>query len=96
MMKIHPMFAGFKGEDAFAVGGALGFDVHIETAVGELPAVVPPSLVRRMGDRGDLAGYMPAGGWGAPGVHCLLFVKPRTDAALAMWRAGLAAEGGQQ
>lgn len=88
-MIIHPLFAGFKGEDAFAVGGALGFDVHVETAVGALPVDVPASLRRRLGDAGDLAGFLPAGGWDAPGVHCLLFVKPRTATAMAMWRAGL-------
>jgi hypothetical protein len=88
-MNIHPLFSGFKGEDAFAVGGALGFDVHVETAVGVLPADVPAALLCRMGDAGDLAGFLPAGGWEAPGVHCLLFVKPRSATAVAMWRAGL-------
>ncbi|WP_185867457.1 hypothetical protein [Pseudomonas aeruginosa] len=86
---MHPLFAGFRGEDAHAVGAALGFDVHIETALGVQPAVIPLHLSARLADGGDLMGFMVAGGWDAPGAHCWLLVKPRTEVAHAMYQTGL-------
>ncbi|EOG5640767.1 hypothetical protein ACRCP3_26855 [Pseudomonas aeruginosa] len=93
---MHPLFAGFRGEDAHAVGAALGFDVHIETALGELPAAIPRQLQSRQGVYGDLSGFWVAGGWEAPGAHCWLLVRPRTKAAAAMWGAGAAGGNWQQ
>lgn len=88
-MTIHPLFAGFKGEDLYAVAAALGFVAHVDTCLGPLPAVLPTAHAARLLLGGDLAGFYFAGGWGAPGVHCLFFVKPLTALASTCWLAGL-------
>lgn len=88
-MRIHPLFAGFAGCDAYRVGDALGFAVHVETGHGPLPGQLPFRQLMRLGGSGDLPGYLFAGGWSAPGVHGLLFVKPLSAMAEAWWRAGL-------
>lgn len=87
-MTLHPLFAGFKGESPYAVGAALGFAIHVETALGALPATLDPLQRVRMHEGGDLAGFQFAGGWGAPGAHCLMFAKPLTRMAASLWRAG--------
>lgn len=87
-MNIHPLFAGFKGESPYAVGAALGFAIHVETALGQLPAALDPQQRERTREGGDLAGFQFAGGWGAPGAHCLMFAKPLTRLAATWWQAG--------
>lgn len=87
-MNFHPLFAGFKGESPCAVGAALGFAIHVETALGALPATLDPLQRVRLHEGGDLAGFQFAGGWGAPGAHCLMFAKPLTRMAATLWRAG--------
>ncbi|MFJ7111289.1 hypothetical protein ACIQU2_27490 [Pseudomonas sp. NPDC098740] len=87
-MNLHPLFAGFKGESPYAVGAALGFAIHVETALGPLPAALDPRQRERTREGGDLADFQFAGGWGAPGAHCLMFAKPLTRMAAAWWRAG--------
>ena len=42
-----------------------------------------------MGQGGDLVGFQFAGGWSAPGAHCLMFAKPLTEVAAKLWQAGL-------
>lgn len=88
-MNFHPLFAGFRGEDPYAVGAALGFAIHVETARGVLPAALNPEQRSRLDHGGDLVGFRFAGGWGAPGVYCLMFAKPLTTVAAKMWQAGL-------
>lgn len=85
---MHPLFAGFDGFSLYAVGQALGFAVHAESALGPLPAELPTHQSSRQLPGGDLAGFYYAGGWEAPGAHCMLFVKPVTALALACWAAG--------
>lgn len=87
-MDMHPLFAGFHGVDAYAVGAALGFAVHVEAVRGPLPKALSPAQRAMIAGRVDLSGFHLAGGWGAPGVHCLMFVKPLTDLAATWWRAG--------
>lgn len=87
-MTLHPLFAGFKDFSPYAVGAALGFAVHVETALGPLPATLDPLQRARMREGGDLAGFHFAGGWGAPGAHCLMFAKPLTRHAAAWWQTG--------
>lgn len=89
-MNLHPLFAGFKGESPYAVGAALGFAIHVETALGPLPEALDPRQRERTREGGDLAAFQFAGGWGAPGAHCLMFAKPLTRVAAAWWRAGVA------
>ena len=88
-MTLHPLFSGFKGESPYSVGAALGFAIHIEAVRGALPSVLDPLQQSRTREDGDLAGFQFAGGWGAPGVHCLMFAKPLTRLAAAWWCAGL-------
>lgn len=88
-MNIHPLFAGFKDSSPYAVGAALGFAIHVETVLGALPAALDPLQRVRMREGGDLAGFQFAGGWGAPGAHCLMFAKPLTRLAATWWRAGV-------
>lgn len=88
-MSIHPLFAGFEGHNPHALGAALGFAIHLETALGALPAVLSAQHVERLGFGGELSGFRWAGGWEAPGVHCLMFVKPLTSMAAAWWDVGL-------
>lgn len=87
-MNFHPLFAGFKGESPYAVGAALGFAIHVETALGPLPDTLDPRQRARMHEGGDLAGFQFAGGWGAPGAHCLMFAKPLTRNAATWWQTG--------
>lgn len=89
-MNFHPLFAGFKGESPYAVGAALGFAVHVETALGPLPPALDQAQRARMCEGGDLVGFHFAGGWGAPGAHCLMFAKPLTRLAATWWQAGAA------
>lgn len=88
-MSIHPLFAGFKGHSPHAVGAALGFAIHVETALGPLPVGLPVEHADRLAFGGDLSGFQWAGGWEAPGVHCLMFAKPLTAMAAAWWQVGL-------
>ena len=88
-MTLHPLFAGFNGACPYAMGAALGFAIHVEAVRGALPSVLDPLQRARTGEGGDLAGFQFAGGWGAPGVHCLMFAKPLTRLAAAWWRAGV-------
>jgi hypothetical protein len=87
-MNLHPLFAGFTESSPYAVGAALGFAIHVETALGALPATLDPLQRARMREGGDLAGFQFAGGWGAPGAHCLMFAKPLTRYAATWWQAG--------
>lgn len=87
-MNMHPLFAGFDGFSLYAVGQALGFAVHTESALGLLSEVLPADQANRLLPGADLAGFHYAGGWDAPGVHCLLFVKPLTPLAVVCWEAG--------
>ncbi len=87
-MKIHPLFEGFQGASPYAVGAALGFVMHVEAVIGPLPAALDRHQLMRTRRGGDLAGFKFAGGWQAPGVHCLMFAKPLTDMAMTLWRAG--------
>jgi hypothetical protein len=87
-MTLHPLFAGFKDSSPYAVGAALGFSIHIETALGPLPSTLDPLQRERMREGGDLAGFQFAGGWGAPGAHCLMFAKPLTMLAASWWFVG--------
>ena len=87
-MTLHPLFAGFKDFSPYAVGAALGFAVHVDTALGPLPTTLDPLQRARMREGGDLAGFHFAGGWGAPGAHCLMFAKPLTTLAVEWWRSG--------
>lgn len=87
-MNLHPLFAGFTESSPYAVGAALGFAIHVETALGALPATLDPLQRARMREGGDLAGFQFAGGWGAPGAHCLMFAKPLTRYAAMWWQAG--------
>lgn len=87
-MTFHPLFAGFKGESPYAVGNALGFAIHVETALGPLPATLDPRQRARMREGGDLTGFQLVGGWGAPGAHCLMFAKPLTRHAAAWLEIG--------
>lgn len=93
-MNMHPLFAGFDGFSLYAVGQALGFAVHAESALGSLSEVLPADQASRLLPGADLAGFHYAGGWNAPGAHCLLFVKPLTTLAAVCWEAG-ANKGGQ-
>lgn len=88
-MTMHPLFAGFEGASLYAVGQALGFAVHAESGCGALPDQLSAEHRRRQLPGADLAGFHYAGGWSAPSVHCLLFVKPLTVLASACWLAGL-------
>jgi len=85
---MHPLFAGFEGASPYAVGAALGFAIHVESALGALPITLNPLQRERMREGGDLAGFHFAGGWGAPGAHCLMFAKPLTRNAAAWWKTG--------
>lgn len=87
-MRIHPLFAGFKGVSPHALGAALGFAIHVESALGELPEQLAAKQRARLQEGGDLLGFAFAGGWQAPGVHCLMFAKPLTALAAAWWKAG--------
>ncbi len=87
-MTLHPLFAGFKDFSPYAVGAALGFAIHVDTALGPLPTTLDQPQRARMREGGDLAGFHFAGGWGAPGAHCLMFAKPLTALAVEWWRAG--------
>lgn len=87
-MNVHPLFAGFTDSSPYAVGAALGFAIHVEAALGALPARLDPLQRARMREGGDLAGFLFAGGWGAPGAHCLMFAKPLTRLAARWWEAG--------
>lgn len=87
-MNLHPLFAGFKDFSPYAVGAALGFAIHVETALGPLPSALDSNQRRRTWEGGDLAGFQFAGGWGAPGAHCLMFAKPLTRLAATWWQAG--------
>lgn len=87
-MKLHPLFAGFEGCSVHGVATALGFAVQAEWVSGALPAVLPAQYTARLQDGGDLAGYLFAGGWAASGAFCLLFAKPLTAMAAALWLAG--------
>lgn len=87
-MNLHPLFAGFTESSPYAVGAALGFAIHVETALGALPATLDPLQRARMREGGDLAGFQFAGGWGAPGAHCLMFAKPLTMLAASWWFVG--------
>ena len=87
-MNMHPLFAGFENSSPYAVGAALGFAIHVETALGALPATLDPLQRARMREGGDLAGFQFAGGWGAPGAHCLMFAKPLTRNAATWWQTG--------
>lgn len=87
-MNLHPLFAGFADSSPYAVGAALGFAIHVETALGALPATLDPLQRARMREGGDLAGFHFAGGWGAPGAHCLMFAKPLTRYAATWWQTG--------
>jgi hypothetical protein len=92
MMKIHPLFAGFVGQDTAAVGAALGFDVRLVTTRASLlplDAAALELIEARFADVGGAEGYSLAGSWQAPGVHCLMFAKPLTPMALAWWLVGL-------
>lgn len=88
-MSFHPLFAGFHGVDPYAVGAALGFAIHVEASRGVLPATLNPAQRSRMDHGGDLVGFQYAGGWQAPGAHCLMFAKPLTPVAAKLWQAGL-------
>lgn len=87
-MNLHPLFAGFNGENPYAVGAALGFAIHIETALGPLPTTLDPLQRARTGEGGDLQHFQFCGGWGAPGAHCLMFAKPLTSMAAELFRVG--------
>lgn len=87
-MKVHPLFAGFKGASPHAVGAALGFAVHVETYRGALPEALPVDHQPRLQEGGDLFGFRFAGGWEAPGAHCLMFAKPLTMMAASWWFVG--------
>lgn len=89
MMDIHPLFAGFHGGDPYAVGAALGFAIHVEVVRGPLPAELQVGERERIGARVDLDGFQFAGGWGVPGVHCLMFAKPLTEHATRWWHSSL-------
>lgn len=94
-MNLHPLFAGFNGVCPYAVGSALGFAIHVEAIRGAMPATLDPLQRARLDEGGDLAAFQFAGGWEAPGVHCLMFAKPLTQLAATWWRAGAAeSEGG--
>jgi len=86
---MHPLFAGFQGADPYAVGAALGFLIHVEVVRGPLPAALQVGERERIGDRVSLDGFEFAGGWSAPGAHCLMFAKPLTDHATRWWHASL-------
>ena len=91
-MKIHPLFAGFVGQDTAAVGAALGFDVRLVTTRQSLLPLNAEGLElieARFADVGGAEGYSLAGSWQAPGVHCLMFAKPLTPMALVWWLVGL-------
>ncbi len=88
-MNFHSLFAGFHGADPYVVGAALGFSIHIETSLGALPVSLSPAQRSRMDHGGDLVGFQYAGGWQAPGAHCLMFAKPLTPVAARLWQAGL-------
>jgi hypothetical protein len=88
-MNFHPLFEGFHGVDPYAVGAALGFAIHVEASRGLLPATLNPAQRSRMDHGGDLVGFQYAGGWQAPGAHCLMFAKPLTPVAAKLWQAGL-------
>jgi len=90
---MHPLFAGFSGANLYAVGQALGFAVHAECARGALPACLSPEHRQRQLSGEDLAGFHYAGGWDAPGAHCLLFVKPLTAFAEVCLHEGLGYTG---
>lgn len=88
-MTLHPLFSGFKGDSPYVVGAALGFAIHVETVLGALPSTLDPLQRVRMREGGDLVGFQFAGGWGAPGAHCLMFAKPLTRLAATWWRSGV-------
>jgi hypothetical protein len=88
-MSIHPLFAGFKGYEPHALGAALGFAIHVDTAPGALPVSLPTEYVHRLGFGGDMSGFQWGGGWEANGTHCMIFAKPLTSMASAWWAAGL-------
>lgn len=94
-MTIHPLFAGFKGQNLHAVGHALGFAVHAESHLGDLPAALPEDQRGRLLPGGDLVGFHFAGGWESPSVHSLLFVRPLTALASLIWMAGLGDRWGE-
>lgn len=87
-MKLHPLFAGFKGACPHAVGSALGFAVHVETVRGVAPEALPVHQRARLQKGGELQGFCFAGSWDAPGVHCLLFVKALTTMAASWFQTG--------
>lgn len=86
---MHPLFSGFAGANLYAVSQALGFAVHAESGLGPLPGRLPAAHRQRQQPGADLAGFQYAGGWDAPGAHCLLFVKPLTAFAQTCYLAGL-------
>lgn len=86
---MHPLFSGFAGANLYAVGQALGFAVHAECGRGALPAWLSVEHRRRQLSGEDLAGFHYAGGWEAPGAHCLLFVRPLTAFAQTCYLAGV-------
>lgn len=88
-MTVHPLFAGFHGSDVHSVARALGFAAHVETNMGALPEVLPAAQLSRLAEGGDLYGFRFAGGWEAPGVHCLLFAKPLTIMSASWFAIGL-------
>lgn len=87
-MKLHPLFAGFKGACPHAVGAALGFAVHVEAVRGAAPEALPAHQRARLEEGGDLQGFCFAGSWDAPGVHCLLFVKALSTMAASWFQTG--------
>lgn len=88
-MTLHPLFAGFKGKDWSAVGDALGFTVQVATFRAPSTWRAAPNLAGLLDPRFAEAGFLFAGWWSAPGVHCLMYVKPRDATALAWWLIGL-------
>lgn len=88
-MTLHPLFAGFKGKDWSAVGDALGFTVQVTTFRAPSTWRAAPNLSGLIDPRFAEAGFLFAGWWSAPGVHCLMYVKPRDATALAWWLIGL-------
>lgn len=92
MMKIHPLFAGFVGQEMTAVGAALGFDLRVVTTRAPLLPLASEGrelVDGRFADAGGLAAFSVAGSWHAPGVFCTLFARPLTPLALVWWLVGL-------
>lgn len=92
MMTIHPLFAGFVGQEMTAVGAALGFDLRVVTTREPLLPLTDEGreLVEcRLASAGGLAVFSVAGSWQSPGVFCTLFARPLTPLSLAWWLTGL-------